>query len=110
LRFAFQIDLKRPGWAAFLLRKERARWRLCKKEEAACWLPLPFVDVELGGLCGAGLAVAEAGFAAFGFQDLLGFACVGVGEGQWGLEGWQLFARDEQVDLGLVEGLALEKG
>jgi hypothetical protein len=57
------------------------------------------------------LAFAEAGLAAgLGLEDLLGFAGVAFGEGQRGLEGGKLLARDDEVDLYLVEGLTLEEG
>ena len=45
-----------------------------------------------------------------GLEDLLGFAGAGVDAGEGGLGGGEFLAFDDQLDLGGVQGLALEQG
>jgi hypothetical protein len=58
------------------------------------------------------LAFAETGLAsAFGFEDLLGLAArAGVDSGEGGFSSGKFLAFDDQLDLGGVEGFALEQG
>src|ERR1700735_1557444 len=62
-------------------------------------------------LCRRRLAFAEAGLAAcFWLEDLLGCARAWVYAGERGLGGWEFLAFDDQLDLGGVQGLALQQG
>ena len=80
-----------------------------KKAKAATGLPLLRCWVRC--LCGRRLVLAEAGLAAaFGFEDLLGFAAAAAGLGEGRTHGREILAFDDQFDLVGVQGLTLEQG